>query len=78
MPPDPDCPIAGPNPLSPDQMSAKARLREAGRILAAGLTRMSAAKSSSFSAETGDRFVDFPPQKSGGGHETRTPGGGKT
>jgi len=78
MPPDPDYPFAGPNPLHPDKMSAKARLAEVGRILAVGITRINGAKSSSLSSQTGDRFVDFTPLKSGDAHETRTRIGDKT
>ncbi len=46
-------------------MSAEARLAEIGRILAAGVVRLNAARSSDLSAEGGDSFVDFSPQKSG-------------
>ncbi len=59
-------PVSGPNPLCPDKMSARARFEELGRILAAGIVRLNAAKSSSLSAADGDSFVDFPPRKSGG------------
>ncbi len=59
-------PVSGPNPLCPDKMSARARFEELGRILAAGVVRLNAAKSSSLSAAGGDSFVDFPPRKSGG------------
>ena len=58
-------PVSGPNPLCPDKMSARARVEEIGRILAAGLIRLNAAQSSSLSAEDGDSFVDLPPRKSG-------------
>lgn len=47
-------------------MSAEARLAELGRILAAGVIRLNAAKSSSLSTAGGDSFVDFSPRKSGG------------
>ena len=59
-------PVSGPNPLCPDKMSARARFEELGRILAAGVVRLNAAKSSSLFAADGDSFVDFPPRKSGG------------
>ena len=39
-------PISGPNPLCPDRMSADARLAEIGRILAVGIVRLNATKSS--------------------------------
>lgn len=58
-------PISGPNPLCPDKMSTRARFEELGRILAAGVVRLNAAKSSSLSSTTEDSFVDFPPAKSG-------------
>ena len=64
-------PISGPNPLCPDRMSADARLSEIGRILAAGVVRLNAAQSSGLSAENGDSFMDFSPQKSGGRREKR-------
>jgi len=57
-------------------MSAEARIEEIGRILAGGLVRVLAAKSSSFSADTGDRFVDLPPRKSGGRRRKRIRIGG--
>jgi hypothetical protein len=47
-------------------MSADARLTEIGRILAAGVVRLNATKSSVLSAEKRDGFVDFSPRKSGG------------
>lgn len=59
-------PVSGPNPLCPDKMSARERFEELGRILAAGMVRLNAAKSSSLSAVDGDSFVDFLPRKSGG------------
>ena len=73
---DPEDPISGPNPLCPERMSPEARLKEIGHILAAGLVRVLAEKSSSLSAETGDRFVDLPPQKSGGRRRKRIRIGG--
>lgn len=59
-------PVSGPNPLCPDKMSARVRFEELGRILAAGVVRLNAAKSSSLSAADRDSFVDFLPRKSGG------------
>ncbi len=35
-----DHPIAGPNALHPDEMSAEERIEELGQILAAGLIRL--------------------------------------
>jgi hypothetical protein len=69
-------PVSGPNPLSPDKMSARARFEELGRILAAGVVRLNAAKSSSLIADGGDSFVDFPPSKSGGRRQKRIRIGG--
>ena len=69
-------PASGPNPLCPDNMSARARFEELGRILAVGFIRLNAAKSSSLSAEGGDSFVDFSPRKSGGRRAKRLPLGG--
>lgn len=69
-------PVSGPNPLCADKMSARARFEELGRILAAGVVRLNAAKSSSLSTADGDSFVDFPPRKSGGRRVKRVPLGG--
>ena len=66
MSPTSEGPISGPNPLCPDRMSAEARLAEIGRILAAGVVRLNAARSSDLIANGGDSFVDFSPRKSGG------------
>ena len=52
----------GPNPLHPDRMSPAERRAELCRILAAGLIRMMAAKSSSLSADRGESSVDFSPR----------------
>lgn len=69
-------PVSGPNPLCPDKMSARTRFEELGRILAAGVVRMNAAKSRSLSADDGDSFVDFSPRKSGGHRQKRIRIGG--
>jgi hypothetical protein len=69
-------PISGPNPLCPDRMSADARLAEIGRILAAGVFRLNAKKSSSLFVQNGDSFVDFLPRKSGGRRAKRIRIGG--
>jgi hypothetical protein len=57
-------------------MSSDARLAEIGRILAAGVMRLSAAQSSDLSADGGDSFVDFSPPKSGGRRAKRIRIGG--
>ena len=72
----PETPVSGPNPLCPDRMSAHARLAEIGRILAAGVVRLNANKSSGLSAQNGDSFVDFSPRKSGGRRAKRIRIGG--
>jgi hypothetical protein len=56
-----------PNALNPDLMTPAERLAEVGQILAAGVMRRNAMKSSGLSAETGDCFVDLPRRKSGSG-----------
>jgi len=72
----PETPISGPNPLCPDRMSAEARFAEIGRILAVGVIRLNATKSSGLSAENRDSFVDFSPRKSGGRRTKRIRIGG--
>ena len=69
-------PISGPNPLCPERMSLEERLAELGRILAAVVIRLNAAKSSTLSADSGDSFVDLPPRKSGGRRAKRIRIGG--
>jgi hypothetical protein len=49
-----------PNPLAPDRMSAAERLDETAEILAAGLMRLRARKSSSISGDRGESCLDFP------------------
>jgi hypothetical protein len=71
-----ETPISGPNPLCPDHMSADARRAEIGRILAMGVVRLNATKSSGLSAQNGDSFVDFSPRKSGGRRAKRIRIGG--
>ena len=51
------------NPLAPEHMSDSERLAELGRILAAGLIRMRARKSSALSADRGESSVDFRPRR---------------
>ncbi|HEY9092861.1 hypothetical protein [Parasphingorhabdus sp.] len=55
--------LAGPNSLPPDQMTADARLAELGRIIAAGVVRMTD-KSSSISAKCRDSSLAIPTAKS--------------
>jgi hypothetical protein len=63
------------NALDPKLMSDAERLAELGRILAAGLIRMRANKSSALSADHGESSVDFPARQSS--HATRNSGGMK-
>lgn len=51
--------------LHPDHMTSADRLAELGQILAAGLMRLHARKSSPLSADRGDSSVDFLPDRSG-------------
>jgi hypothetical protein len=61
------------NPLDPNRMTPAERLAELGRILAAGLIRMRARKSTPLSADRGEGSVDMSSPKSG--HATRNSGG---
>jgi len=54
-----DASRSGPNPLSPDLMSANERLAEIGRILAAGMTCILATQSSPLPAADRDSSVDI-------------------
>ena len=58
-------PKVGPTPLSPDNLSVPDRLAELGEILAAGLMRLQARKSSRLSDDRRDSSVDFAPDRSG-------------
>ena len=53
------------NPLSPNRMSAAERLDEIADILAAGLIRLRARKSSRLSRDRGESSLDFSPDQSG-------------
>ena len=53
------------NPLHPRRMSAAERLDEIAEILAAGLIRLRARKSSQISADRGESSLDFSPDQSG-------------
>jgi hypothetical protein len=61
-----------PNALDPARMTPAERLAELGRILATGLIRMKARKSSPLSADRGEGSVDFEAHQSG--HATRNSG----
>ena len=51
-------------PLHPDHMTPDERLAEIAEILARGLVRLHARKSSALSDDRGDSFVDLPPHRS--------------
>jgi len=53
-------------------MKPEVRLSEIGRILAAGVMRRIAMKSTALSPENGDSFVDLQPRKSGSRRANRT------
>ena len=53
------------SPLHPNPMTSDERLAEIAEILARGLVRLHARKSSPLSADRGDSFVDLPPHRSG-------------
>ena len=58
------------NPLRPELMTSEERITELCALLAAGLIRMNARKSSSLSADCGESYLHFPPDQSG--HATPT------
>lgn len=68
-------PLAGPNPLPPERMTAEERLDEVATILAAGLMRLIGPKSSRLSRTSGESSLDFPTDQSV--HATVSNGGGK-
>jgi hypothetical protein len=57
--------MAGPNALSLDLMTVDERIAEIGQILALGLIRLHARKSSPISPDRGDSLVDLSPKRSG-------------
>lgn len=54
-----------PNPLHPRHMTAAERLDEIADILAAGLIRLRARKSSRLSRDRGESSLDFSPDQRG-------------
>jgi hypothetical protein len=58
------------NPLKPELMSADERLAEICQILALGLMRLNARKSSELCRNRGESSVDFARLKSGHGGRT--------
>jgi hypothetical protein len=61
-----------PNPLAAARMSAAERLDEIAEILAAGLMRLRARKSSGLAADFGESSLHFPPDQSGRASPTDT------
>ncbi len=57
--------MAGSNPFLVDDLSAGERLSEIAEILAAGLMRLRARKSSQISGDWGESSVDFSRHQSG-------------
>lgn len=53
-----------PNALHPDRLTAAERLAELAGILATGLVRLRAPKSSRLSADRGEGCLDFPEHRS--------------
>ena len=53
------------NALNPDQMAPAERLAEIAEILAAGLMRLKARKSTPLSAHSGESSLDCPAHQSG-------------
>lgn len=53
------------NALHPNRMTTAERLDEAADILAVGLIRLRARKSSGFSRDRGESSLDFSPRQSG-------------
>lgn len=54
-----------PNPLPPDQLTPAERLAELAEILAAGLIRLRAQKSTPLPADCGESLLDCPGRQSG-------------
>ena len=57
--------LTRPNLLAPRQLTAVERISEVAEILARGLIRLRARKSSPLSADRGDSFLDFPAAQRG-------------
>jgi hypothetical protein len=62
---DPDCCLAGANPLAPDLMTAAERLAETAQILAAGLLRLRQREYSNDCSRLETNSLDFSPDRSG-------------
>jgi hypothetical protein len=57
--------LPGPNAIHPDRMTARERIDEIAEILAAGLMRLRARKSSPLSRNHGESSLDFSPDQRG-------------
>jgi hypothetical protein len=57
--------MIGPNPYIPQELAPTDRIAEVAEILAAGLMRLRARKSSRIFGEGGESSVDFMPHQSG-------------
>jgi hypothetical protein len=62
-----------PNPIHPDRMSADERIAEIAEILAAGLMRLRARKSSPLSRDHRESSLDFSVDQRGQGHRASIP-----
>jgi hypothetical protein len=60
--------LTGPNALHPDRMTANERIAEIAEILASGLMRLLARKSSHLSRDHGESSLDFSPDQRGHAH----------
>ena len=67
-----DC-LAGPNAIKPDRMSAEERVAAVADILATGLIRLRAQKSSGLSGDCGDCCLDFPKHPEAVMNPSKTP-----
>jgi hypothetical protein len=67
-----ECPMPG---LHPNQMTSAERLDEVGEILAVGLLRLKANKSSRLSAAGGESSLDCAAHRSGHANALKRPGG---
>jgi hypothetical protein len=54
---------AGPDALDATRMTPVERFSEIGRILALGVMRLHAGKSTALFANRGDSYLDFPPDQ---------------
>jgi hypothetical protein len=67
--------MAGPNPIPANRLSAAERNGEIAEILAVGVMRLRARKSSPLSRESGESLLDCTAYQSGHANTLNTPGG---